>query len=275
MGHRLVLDRLVVSSDFSLPKHHRLLKELTLLRRDVCAKLALPHSDEPIYVHLFETPERYREYVGKHFPDLPFRRALFVETDTRLSVYAHWSDRVAEDLRHEVAHGYLHAVVPGLPLWLDEGLAEYFEVPRGRDGLNVPHVEELLRDHGDNRWQPNLARLEYAVSTQDMGQRDYAEAWAWVHWMLETTPSRRRLFQAHLMNIRETGKRASLAQNLAEHEAGDVRAALVQHLREQQRRATTASPRAFRQAAHPTQPSPAQESHRKGTPPTLGGPVSS
>ena len=53
------------------------------------------------------------------------RRAFFVETDTQLSVYAQWGDRVAEDLRHEVTHGYLHAVVPNVPLWIDEGLAEF------------------------------------------------------------------------------------------------------------------------------------------------------
>ena len=47
-----------------------------------------------------------------------------METDTRLTVYAYWGDRVAEDLRHEVTHGYLHTMVPHVPLWLDEGLAQ-------------------------------------------------------------------------------------------------------------------------------------------------------
>ena len=79
-------------------------------------------------------PSAIGEYLTRNFPSVPSRRAFFLETDTRLAVYAHWSDRVAEDLRHEVAHGYLHSVVPGLPLWLDEGLAEYFEVPRGQNG---------------------------------------------------------------------------------------------------------------------------------------------
>ena len=90
---------------------------------------------------------------------MPTRRAFFVESDTRLAVYAHWSDRVGEDLRHEVAHGYLHSMVPGLPLWLDEGLAEYFEVPRGNNGLNRPHLELLSDMMQYNGWQPNLERL--------------------------------------------------------------------------------------------------------------------
>ena len=67
---------------------------------------------------------------------------------------------MAEDLRHEVAHGYLHAVVPNLPLWLDEGLAEYFEVPRGLDGVNRPHVDRACRRAWPTTGGPNLARLE-------------------------------------------------------------------------------------------------------------------
>ena len=46
-----------------------------------------------------------------------------------------------------MAHGYLHSAFPSIPLWLDEGLAEYFETPRGDAGLNGRHValSELLR----------------------------------------------------------------------------------------------------------------------------------
>ena len=68
--------------------------------------------------------------MTRHFPGTPSRRAFFVESPTHLSVYAQWGDRVQEDLRHEVVHGYLHAVLRDIPLCLDEGIAEYFEVPR-------------------------------------------------------------------------------------------------------------------------------------------------
>ncbi len=129
-GHDVVLDQLVVHSNFELPGQHRLLQELNAQRADVSNRLGLPISDEPIHVYLFADAGRFGEFMQLRFPTFPHRRAFFVETDTQLSVYAHWGDRVAEDLRHEVAHGYLHAVVQNLPLWLDEGLAEYFEVAR-------------------------------------------------------------------------------------------------------------------------------------------------
>ena len=90
-------------------------EELTAQRPDLCHRLALPCSDEPIHVYLFETAERFPGFIKLHHPEFPDRRAFFVETDARLLVYAQWGDRVAEDLRHEVAHGYLHSVVPNVP----------------------------------------------------------------------------------------------------------------------------------------------------------------
>ena len=201
----VALDQLLIYSNFEMPSHHRLLEELNAQRTDVSSRLALPVSDEPIHVFLFQTEERFQDFITRHYPQFPSRRAFFVETDTRLSVFAHWGDRVAEDLRHEVSHGYLHSMVPNLPLWLDEGLAEYFEIPRGHKGLNWPHVEKLVSLHEQGQWQPDLLRLEAIESPSDMTQADYAEAWAWVHMLLETEPARREMLHSHLDTLRRSG----------------------------------------------------------------------
>ncbi len=196
----LVLDQLVIFSNSPLPQNHRLLEELQLQRSLLSTTLGLRVSDEPIHVYLFPTSDELEAFMRVHFPELPPRRAFFVETDTRLTVYAYWGDRVAEDLRHEVAHGYLHAVVPHLPLWLDEGLAEYFEVPRGLRGLNRPHVDEMAAELARG-WRPGLERLELLTSGGEMTQTHYAESWAWVHFMLETTPERRALLHRYLQTL--------------------------------------------------------------------------
>jgi hypothetical protein len=203
--HTIVRDQLVLHSDIPLPAHHRLFDDLVAQRSDVATILALPTSDEPIQVYLFESAERFSGFTQLSYPGLATRRAFFVETDTRLAVYAFWGDRVAEDLRHEVAHGYLHAVVRNIPLWLDEGLAEYFEVPRGTGGLNPPHINDLAVRLAAGGWRPNLPRLESLVAVGDMNQLDYAESWAWVHMLLETTPERRELLRAYLRQLRQTG----------------------------------------------------------------------
>ena len=209
----ITLDQLVVHSDTPLPQHHRLLQELAGQRMLLATKLGVPTSDEPINVYLFPTADRFKTFMQSHYPELPDRRAFFVETDTRLAVYAHWSDRVAEDLRHEVAHGYLHGVVPRLPLWVDEGLAEYFEVPRGHRGLHAAHVQEL-KEALTQGWRPGLARLEKIESAAAMNHLDYAEAWAWMHFLLETTPERQRFLQAYLGLLRQTESAEPLSHQL-------------------------------------------------------------
>jgi hypothetical protein len=200
--HLLMLGQLVVHSDFPLPEDHRLLLELQSLRGDVLSVLALPESREPIQVYLFETTEDLQRFARARYPNFPDRRAFFMESDTRLAVYAFWGDRVAEDLRHEVAHGYLHASVPRVPLWLDEGLAEYFEVSRGEHGLNRRHVEELRAALAVGQWKPDLARLKNLGDGSTMTQLDYAESWLWAHWLIHGTPEGKATLQTYLRSLR-------------------------------------------------------------------------
>lgn len=219
-------EQLIVYSDFKLPTRHRLVEELLALRGDVARLLDVPVSDEPIHVYLFEDAAKYQQYIDKHYPDLPYRRAFFVESDTRLTVYAHWGDQIAEDLRHEVTHGYLHAVIPNMPLWLDEGLAEYFETPRGWNGLHVSHVE-LLDSRAKSGWRPDLTSLEKKTTIEQMTQQDYAEAWLWVHVLLRTTREKRLLLQNHLAIYRERAQAPPLSEALLAVEPTATDAALT------------------------------------------------
>ena len=210
-GQSLALDQLVISSDFSLPLDHRLLEEIRLLRNDVSETFKMSPSKESIHVFLFGTEETYRGFMKATYPKLPDRRAFFVESDTRLMVYAFWGDRLAVDLRHEVSHGYMHSLVRNIPLWLDEGLAKNFEVPRGTRGLNQPLVELLLSSLNRNEWQPDLPRLERLTDPAEMTRLDYAEAWAWVHMLLNTSPERREMLQEYFATLRREGKAAPLS----------------------------------------------------------------
>ncbi len=223
-------DQLVIYSDFKLPSRHRLINELVALRGDLAAKLKLPMSEEPIHVYLFKTVRDYREFMKSRYPDFVDRRAFFVKTDTTLSVYAYWGDRVAEDLRHEVAHGYLHSAVANLPLWMDEGLAEYFEVPKGMRGVNRQHAELLMKKYDKDQWTPNLPRVEQLNDAVEMTQTDYAESWLWVHLLLESSDERRELVQQHVAKLKEGSEVVPFSQLLAQQESSTERV-LIQHLK--------------------------------------------
>jgi len=208
LEHQVVRGQLQINSDFSLPSRDLLIDELAAQRERLAAKLGVEMDNEPIHVYLFDTEDRYRAFIAKEFPQFPERRAFFVESETQRAVYAHWSDHVAEDLRHEVAHGFLHAAAPRMPLWLDEGLAEYCEVGHDLEGMNRPHVELLCQLLDEGRWRPDLARLERFASVSDMTQTDYAESWAWAYWLLETSDGRRGLLRDYLQQIRSRGEPA-------------------------------------------------------------------
>ena len=228
--YTIVRDQLVIHCDFQVPARHRLLDELSARREDLRRELAYASSDEPIHVYLFEDAARFHEFLREERPDFPSRRAFFVESDTRLEVYAHWGGYVGEDLRHEVTHAYLHSVLPGIPLWLDEGLAEYFEVPRGRHGLNRDHLARVAAKSGEGPdgdkapsgspremlyRVPDLARLEALHSEQFLPQDDYAECWAWVHFLLQSTPEAKMLLREYLYRLHADGSTVPLSSRMA------------------------------------------------------------
>jgi len=223
--------QLVIHADFPLAGQHRLVRELEGLRVEVSQELGLPISDEPVHLYLFENPERYETFVAARFPSFPARRAFFVETDTTLSVFAAWQDRVAEDLRHETTHGYVHAVVPAVPLWLDEGIAECFELPQSAQGRHEPHLAHLAGRLIEGTWRPDLERMESLAAAGEMSQDHYAEAWCWVHWLL-ASPDRRAVLQDYLADLRRDPATAPLSARLRQAELGDVVAELRGHVEE-------------------------------------------
>jgi hypothetical protein len=226
----LVRDQLAIHSDFSVASHHRLFEDLTAQRADLCRRLALPYSDELIHVYLFESTERFDGFIKLHYPQFPDRRAFFVETDKKLAIYVRWGDRMADDLRHEVTHGYLHAVVPNMPQWLDEGIAKYYEVPRGQQGVNRPLLDRIVAKIERERWQPDLRRLEQFSPTYNMTQDDYAEAWAWAHFLMESRPETLDMLRGYLAGLRRDGVATPLSVRLSAMFA-QPDAALVEYVR--------------------------------------------
>jgi hypothetical protein len=212
--YTLVHDPLEFHSDFRVTPHHRLLDDLVGLRTDLNRRLELVDSQEPIYIYLFENSERFRDFMKLYHPEFPERRAFFVETDVKLSVYAQWGDRVAEDLRHELTHAYVHAAVPNLPLWLDEGLAEFHEVPRREQGLNRTHLDRLKERLEKEHWLPDLGRLEKLDPNREMSQDDYAEAWGWTYFLLLGRPESAAILRDYLHDLERQGTAAPFSIRL-------------------------------------------------------------
>ena len=198
----------VFLSDFEIDRDKPLFQELAKLRDQVYGELRLTSGRAAVQVYLFENKDRYDEYMHAAYPSLPARRAFFIQQQRALGgtddlmVYTSWGDRIQQDLRHELTHALLHSVIRDVPLWLDEGLAEYFELPPSEHGINASHVETLRRDLGVT-FQPDLDRLEKMKEVNEMKGPEYREAWLWTHWMLQSQPETKTVLLTYLQDLRK------------------------------------------------------------------------
>lgn len=211
----------VFLSDFELDREQALFKELAQLRDQVYKELLLPPGTAVVQVYLFETKDRYERFMKERYPDLPSRRAFFVAQPRAIGgaedllVYTYWGARIRQDLRHELTHALLHSVIKDVPLWLDEGLAEYFELPESRRGVNGSHVDLLRRGEANHSFEPSLAKLERLKEVDQMGPGQYREAWAWVHLMMHSRPEARTVLLSYLQQLRGSKAPGPLGPKLA------------------------------------------------------------
>jgi len=204
-------------------------RDLARLEQELNRTLAAPPARTTVDVYLLADERAHREYLRQLYPQAPYRRALYIQRDGRAAVFAYWQAELSVDLRHECTHALLHANLPMVPLWLDEGLAEYFEVAEDERAFGHPHLAAL-------RWNLRLGMLRSVESLEaqqdinDMDGVDYRFAWAWVHFMLHGPLAAHRALVQFLADIRRGEPPGRLSTRL--HAAVpnlDVR--MVQHFK--------------------------------------------
>ena len=193
-----------------------LLDELGQLQADLNETLGVPPAAERIHIYLLHGKATYSQFLARNFPKVVYRRALYVKEDGPGMVLAHRNPELAGDLRHECTHALLHAVLPVVPLWLDEGLAKYFEVPRAKRAYGHPYLSSV-------QWTVRLAQvssvedLERKSGLSDMGNSEYRSAWAWVHFLLHGSQQGRAELIGYLADVRLGNPTASFSSRLREH----------------------------------------------------------
>ena len=172
-----------IVAEFPLAPLDDSVQDLSRLEHELQRTLGLPPARETIQVYLLANEDAHRSLLKQLFPRVPYRRALYVQRDRRASLYAYRHAELPIDLRHECTHALLHANLAMVPLWLDEGLAEYFEMPEAERAFGHPHLAAL-------NWNlrlgmlRNVESLETAENLSEMGGVEYRYSWAWVHFML-------------------------------------------------------------------------------------------
>ena len=202
-----------VQAKFPLASFTPLFQELSALELELQRTLAVPPAQQQIDVYLLNDQRSHRELLHQLFPRVPYRRALYVQRAGLGSVYAYRHAELAVDLRHECTHALLHANLPMVPLWLDEGVAEYFEMPAPQRSFAHPHLAKL-------RWNlrfgmlRDVRSLESCHDLSEMGAVEYRFAWAWVHFMLHGPLPAHRALVHFLGDIRQAVPPGLLSERL-------------------------------------------------------------
>jgi hypothetical protein len=200
-------------ADFALAEYRATLDSLPALEQELVRLLGIQPSREPIHILLFARKSTYQAYLSQYFPAAPSRKALFIKERGLCMVFAHLGDDFETDLRHEGTHALLNAALPMVPLWLDEGLAEYFEPPEDRRARDSPHLSYV-------KWSARFGQvpqIEDLEQIRDLGHMDrtrYRHAWAWVHFMLHGSPEARDELQRYLADIQALTPPGRLSERL-------------------------------------------------------------
>jgi hypothetical protein len=211
------IEPFVIQATFPLAEYDGLFLELPELQQEISRTLGVPPARTPINIFLFADAEQYRSYTERHFPKVPYRPALFIWDGGSPAVYTYRKPDLHVDLRHECTHALLHSVLPVVPLWLDEGLAKYFEVPNKQRASGHPYFDDLKW-----KWSLRLGMvrtiesLEQRQNLTEMDAADYRYSWAWVHFMLHGPEPAHQALVNYLTCYQQSVPAGKLSVRLAE-----------------------------------------------------------
>lgn len=204
----------LIRSEFPLRDVHELVQDLGDLQADIEQSLRLKCQPQAIQIHLFSGKRTYDDYLAVRVPEGLKRQALYVPGTDAGRVYAYRNRNLETDVRHETTHALLHTALPYVPIWIDEGLAEYFEVPAAMRAKGNPHRKELQSAIRFQRWKPNLAQLESNRKLLDMGKDDYRDAWGIVHFLLHGPAEARDALNVYFEEIQSGAAPTPLSDSL-------------------------------------------------------------
>lgn len=170
------------------------------------------HAPVPTYVFVFRNERSFA----------PYRDALFQKKNASVSgvfsssrnanfiVFDAGAEQGAERVvYHELTHYFVRNTTADLPLWVDEGLAEYyssFGVTGDKISIGRPIVEHVqwLRQYTPLPLAQHFAVTqkspEYSEGTRQGSF--YAQSWALIHYFLTGDDARRKQLAQFLANLR-------------------------------------------------------------------------
>ncbi len=195
-----------VVSDLGSNACYEIATELEKFYRKYNVRLRRISGVEPrkFQVYVFSGLAGYESYCEDLSGDKPESElGRYVPSLKQLLVWNSPDERMMmRTVRHEGFHQYLDQLASEAPVWLHEGMAEYYEEARLENGnwkdgqVNGWHVALL---HETQEWTPlqRLVQLD-ARAFRSNSALHYSEAWAFVHFLLHHDRDTKKLFDAFL-----------------------------------------------------------------------------
>jgi tetratricopeptide (TPR) repeat protein len=206
--------------------------------RDALAQLSPGiglNSPVPTYIFVFKDKAAFQPYQKTYNGQPLFSSGYFLSRQLANYVAVD-ADQHGEE-RAIIYHEYLHYAMrnnySSLPLWLHEGLAEYystFEVGKNEALVGLPIREHVLwlRQHPLIPLTTLFAVDEHSPEYNESSRRGgfYAESWALVHYLVSGSPERHRQ-AAEYLRLAQSG---ALPDRVFAQAFGADRAALEREL---------------------------------------------
>jgi hypothetical protein len=210
--HRVKTGPFVIHSNLPVDADSPAVRAVGTLEDDLAARLDCrePPDALPIDVYVLDDRAAFLHLLRFYFPELPPRRAFFMAQGDQRLVYTYLGPKLEEDLRHEATHALLRGRFGDVPLWIDEGLAEYFEAGPGDPADRKDRLAKLADDRRSG-WTPSMTRLESLGDIHQMTPRDYRESWAWVDMLLSDPNAGSAVLVDHLEHGRDDGRSQPLS----------------------------------------------------------------
>ncbi len=173
-----------IFADFDVEEVRSTMEELYRLDTELCRLFHFGDGEKRIQLYILSDKKRYYDFVLSKFPTAPFRRALYaMEPGSPGQVFLFRHEDFAVDLRHECTHALIHLRVDQVPIWLDEGLAEFFEVPASERLYKEPYFKQIKRNNSFG-FYPDLQKLEKINTMELFLEKNYRDSWSWAHFLL-------------------------------------------------------------------------------------------
>lgn len=219
------LEITVLHQDFTLPGdlHDSTLQAIRSIYRRYRNDFGLDlHGTAEVNLYLFDKQSDFREWMVERIGSSnPHYAGVFIPASNEVAVWR-WGDdqNVAQTILHESSHVLLYQLSPASPVWLHEGLAQYFQTmevqPDGRLKVStLPDAQARIRQWMDEgrlitlRQYLSLDDAQWRRMAHELDAIPYTVAWATTAFLM-SKPVGRSTLRKLLQELEKTDSRPTL-----------------------------------------------------------------